>query len=893
MATVEPQQLRALVGMVVRSDDHRSVVAVRSDGSWHGPAVLDGPRPVSVQVCASPLAVRAAMADRSDDSVLAVLTPCSDHELGPDVLARIAKGRVLSVDPFSAVLALFDAVVLDPALTRDERWLVDDLIEIAPPGGWSAVRPPNGMLDVDRAWEVWHTHRFAGRAMPTDLVAVLDFVTEPAVAHLLDELGEVRRARIATRWAGGADPVDVILDVVGSGRSQDAIALGSIAGVLWAATDDPVIAQQQALGRARFEGLLGRDQLSTQSAAAWAEATAVITARPDAPPAHLDRAQQLLTDAAVGSLAVLSDQLSAGFDQRLAALGAALTRRNLAQAEHVLAWLAAHRLAPIRRRQMSTASAAVRILRRSGASAAESGAVGGFADAVRAYAADGAWVDEARRLLNDGDQPAEIGAAYSQLCQDIDGERRAFDRRFASLLADWSVGEPSPHDGLAPLEHLLTDVVAPVALAAPVLFVVCDGMSLAVGNELLRDLRTESWVPAAPIGAARWPTGVALLPTVTEVSRTSLFCGRRVEGGQPEERAGFAAHPALRAASAAARPPVLFHKGQLVGPNGWALADDVRAIVADAGQRVVGVVINAVDDHLNRGQQVQVEWGLETMRPLRWLLDAALEAGRVVVVTADHGHVIHGEGAILRPAGADQGERWRTAPPVAAEDEIEIAGPRVLKGGRVVLPADERIRYGGHKHGYHGGATPQEVLVPVAVVARVLPPGWEYRPLAVPTWWSGAPEAVPTVASVATDAPAPRPLPPVRRTAQPTLFEPEPAVTPMTTAPVESAGAASWAEGFVNSPTFVAHQARTRLPRPLAPGRVAAYLGTIHANGGTIPLVTLAARIGEPADQSRMTLTMVQRLVNVDGAEVLAIRSDQSVELNVELLATQFEVELS
>ena len=46
--------------------------------------------------------------------VLAILTPCTDRDLGLDVLARLAKGRVLPMDPFSAVLALFGARVLDP-----------------------------------------------------------------------------------------------------------------------------------------------------------------------------------------------------------------------------------------------------------------------------------------------------------------------------------------------------------------------------------------------------------------------------------------------------------------------------------------------------------------------------------------------------------------------------------------------------------------------------------------------------------------------------------------------------------------------------------------------------------------------------------------------------------
>ena len=44
------------------------------------------------------------------------------------------------------------------------------------------------------------------------------------------------------------------------------------------------------------------------------------------------------------------------------------------------------------------------------------------------------------------------------------------------------------------------------------------------------------------------------------------------------------------------------------------------------------------------------------------------------------------------------------------------------------------------------------------------------------------------------------------------------------------------------------------------------FLDLIDANGGTIPLAALSARTGEPPDTLRMALTLVQRLVNLDGA---------------------------
>jgi hypothetical protein len=880
MPTVDAQQLRAVVGAAHRIGERLVPVAVRADPQWSGPDVLDGATPIRVAVCPSPLAVRAALADYSAESgeLLAMLTPCDDRDLGPDVLARVAKRRVLSLDPFTAVTALFGATVLDPTLVRDDRWLIDDLIELAPPGGWPAARPVSGVLDADLAWQTWHRERFGDVAIPGSVADVIEIGERSAVGETLRSLIEERRHRVATRWAQGVAPVELLVDLIAYGNTDDLVAFGLIADVLYAITDDPALAHQQTLARVRFEPVLGRDRLNAAAARRWADAAHQLLDTSGSPSTHLDRAEQLLADNGSADLAVLSDRLPRGFELRLAVLAGALRTEDIAAAETALADIRRHQLALRRPARVAKAEAALRLLRRSRRRGTTTPA-SSFAEAVTGYAADGAWVDELRLRLADGDSVPELAAVYTDLGAAIDAERREADVQFATLLADWSKSEPVHDPRLAPLEHVLTEIVAPVAADAPVLVLVCDGMSLAVANELLRDIALEGWTLATPADREAWPTGVALLPTVTEVSRTSLLAGSRIEGGQAEEQTGFTSHPALRAASNPAKPPVLFHKGRLMGPSGQALPDDVRAVLADTAQRVVGVVVNTVDDHLNRGQQIHVDWGLDTIKPVAWLLDAAAEAGRVVVLTADHGHVIHGEGAMLRPAGSDVGERWRTAPPEPQPDEVEVAGPRVLKSGRVVLPADGRIRYGGHKHGYHGGATPQEVLVPVAVLARTLPEGWVHRPLAAPAWWNAEP-SLPALSP----APArPRPAPPTRAP-QPTLFEPEPAPA----AEPVSAGVDTWVTTLLAGPTFVAQ--RQRLPRPIPDERIAGYLRHIHHNGGEIPLATLATRTGEPPDQLRMTLTMLQRLLNVDGTEILAVRGDQTVELNTSLLAIQFEV---
>jgi len=884
MPRADAAQVRALVAANRRPDDRRSALAVHADPEWSGPDVLDGSdAPVRVVTCRSPLAVREALLDHEQHAgeLLVLLTLCSGGDLGLDVRARLVKGEVLPLDPFGSVLALFQATVLDPQVVA-ERWLIDDLIALAPAGGWPDRQPLGGVLDVDLAWRVWQ-HARLGLSDPPDTVpAVLALGDRPEVGAALGELAAERRARVADRWAaGGAGPIPVLVDLLATGHGGDLLALGLVAQTLWNATDDPVLAHSQTVARARLESLLGRDRLDQYAAAEWGGAAEAALETEDSPAAVLDAADRLLADAGTAELAVLSDSLPRGFEERLAALGRSLAAEDLDGALAALEPVRGHRHARRRSHRVEMAEAAVRLLRRSGLAPAS--APSAFASAAAGYAADGAFLDEARQLLAEGDQVPELASAYTSLSDVAARQRSGETARFVELLASWSDSEPLPDRRVVPIEQVLAMVVAPVAAAAPVLVVVCDGMGLPVAHVLLRDLADEGWAPAMPAERDGWPVGVAVLPTVTEASRTALLCGQRTVGGQQEERAGFASHPLLRAASSPTRPPVLFHKADLVTASGVALPDEVRRLVADPDQRVVGVVVNAVDDHLARGQQLRVGWDLVSLRPLSWLLDAAAEAGRVVVLTADHGHVLDGGRSRYRPLGGVGGERWRTAPPPAGDGEVEIAGPRVLLGGgRVILPADDRLRYGVPKHGYHGGATPEEVLVPVEVLARRLPDRWVHRPLAAPAWWTGETPA-------ARPSPAPAAKPPGRRAGtgqQPALFGP-----PAGERPVPPR--AGWVDDLLTSPAFVANHQRARLPRPLADERLRRYLDLIDANGGTIPLAALSARTGEPPDTLRMALTLVQRLVNLDGAEVLAVRADGTVELNRELLALQFEVDVS
>ena len=107
------------------------------------------------------------------------------------------------------------------------------------------------------------------------------------------------------------------------------------------------------------------------------------------------------------------------------------------------------------------------------------------------------------------------------------------------------------------LEELLPEVILPLARSAPVLLLVLDGMSAGVGAEVVASVlsRTgDGWAEALLPGQSRRAAALAVLPTLTEVSRASLLCGELRTGGQDVERRGYDA--LTRACRPAGRGPV-------------------------------------------------------------------------------------------------------------------------------------------------------------------------------------------------------------------------------------------------------------------------------------------------------------------------------------------------
>jgi hypothetical protein len=415
-------------------------------------------------------------------------------------------------------------------------------------------------------------------------------------------------------------------------------------------------------------------------------------------------------------------------------------------------------------------------------------------------------------------------------------------------------------------------------------------MSVAVSHELIAHLTRQDWVVLCEDGRHATRPGVAALPSTTEVSRASLLCGALTLGGQAVERKGFAAHAGLLAHCRRGAPPVLFHKADVQAVDETGLATEVRHEIASSHRRVVGVVINAVDDYLLKSEQIDVSWSHETIQGLRALLDEARAAGCVVVLLSDHGHVFEYQTQQRRHDG---GERWRPDDGVPAAGEFRIAGHRVVMPDthQLIAPWTETVRYSGKKNGYHGGLSPQEMIIPITVLCagEPFPSGWSEAPIDIPDWWDESFEAQGPIdrgVLPAPDAPQAETFGPLFDFVQAHRQAPAHEVS---NGPSEEAETV-WVAGLLVSPILREQKAIAGRSVP-DDAFIRKFLESLARRGGKLTSTALARTLDYPLFRLRRLLAVMQRVLNLDGYAVLTYDdASDTVELNQELLCRQFEL---
>lgn len=960
------QQVRAVLEKVPTA----RALAVRAEPRWTGGTLDVGGRTVAVRPCTSPLAVRATLADHLDPAgggtspgttgseVVVIVCDLADADLGNDVLARLAGARVWGLEPWNAVQGLFGVRRLDAAFRKDQGWIAEALLTHVPA---DTARSLTGraVLSVEVALDALAQQILGADHLSIDGViaaASADAGGAP-FARLADVAPETRDGLLGALAERHGPLGALVAAIVGNGHGADLVAAGVAARAVYGQGE-----HDGGRPAGRLEARLGIAAIEPTTAAALA--TRCEEALGELARTDTDRAGQVLATAAALAGDVdaahpeASAWLPAGFDRRLevaaglidvaldrlaAVAGAAGTApgtddqlRNLvADVATAVDRVADHRSATTGagRRRLAHLHMAARLLTwlatpagvgpgglGAGLDPATPAGPVSFEEAAAAYTAEGAWVDRARRRLWHGDADPALGATYRRVIDALVARRRPQNQRFAELLAAWTTTPGAPatrtRHRLVCVEDVAAEIVAPLARATPaeptpVLVVVLDGCGLSSFGELagqFAELGYRELVTTSDDGtpSPRW-SGVAALPTVTEVSRASLLAGRLDQGNQDHERRAFERCEPLRIDG---RSGVLFHQNRLLGAAGVALAPEVTAALAGSGPAVVGVVVNTIDDHLKRGTFPD-ELRLDDLTALVPLLETARTHGRTVIVTADHGHVLAqpddgGTGSFQ--GGGTGGERWRHADREPEAAEVRLRGDRVVLGGTngVLAPWDDDFRYGAKAGGYHGGATPEEVLVPVAVFAPAgldPLPGWEHAAPATPLWWElrlPAYETVPldTVASLAPPA-KPRRRPKVDES-QPAMFD-VPAAAPPGPAPIagstggpSATGEPAWVTALLASEVWQLQRGATGARAPLADDRVRAVLSALHRRGGVASFATITTEAAVPAGRLAGFLTHLARVLNVDGYAVLEVDATSAeARLSLPLLAQQFEISVT
>ncbi|WP_083184909.1 BREX-2 system phosphatase PglZ [Mycobacterium malmoense] len=863
---VSPAMVQQRAADLVKSDAH--ILLLRARPEWSHGDVKVGDAVVRVLPGVSQLAVLDILDSLAVDERAVVLTDRPADDLGDAVLSRAYKYGIELPDEWQAVPRLFPGATEVGSDLRRLDWAATALLDHQPPGGWPRSVEP--ALTARHAVGSLLAHVLGlGADAQLDGVVLLTALGRRNVRAAWAAVDSQLRRHLID-WAGNelGDPAALALQIAQQNEHITPLAVGLALDVLWPEDGAPPT-ETQVSARVRVEAFVDGKAVAIDSAKAIARLTkaAVLRLEVDDSPelgVVLQQAEALLGDLGWPEGAEQSAVLHPGYLARVRALASALTSGGYV--EEALVRVLEHRDAA----SSQAPTMAVRLHRWLASAEEASTSLGGD---IQRQMNDGAWVDAAVGAVWHGSADPVVAAAYQQLLEKVHIRRTQRDSSAASRMDEVNRADDQRAVGV---ERLLAETVNPWRGKAGALLVVLDGMSGAIATALASEvsrLGLVEWVPAST-HARR--SVVAALPSLTNISRTSLFCGEIRSGTGEDERRGLAtAFPGAK----------LFHKNDLRSEGGASLPGDVIAAIQDTAVPVVGVVINTIDDATHKNDMSAWDWDLRSLDPLRALLETAISARRTVILTSDHGHVVERGTEALSVNGAES--RWRPASTGPAGDgEVLVSGSRVVApGGEAVLLWRGDAHYGPRHAGYHGGASLAELTIPVLVFQAATvttgAAGWEQAAPQAPLWWND-----PISRGSSTEAP-PKPVQQKTKT-EPSrqgdgLFE-------LDDLPTRPASPAGLVEAVLSSATY-AEQKRMAGRRALDDRTAEAVLRALVERGGRAHQDTVAAAAGISIADLGQVFAAVRRLLNVDGYGVIELDTDGvTLRLDEQLLREQFEL---
>jgi len=791
-----------------------------------------------------------------------------------DISCRLAGGRIYHVARDARLAALFGARQVDQGLasTAIARLVlsggVDGLrkitgLRLTTTDLWTRVLEarfgiPESSLDSGAAWLRWARSSDAGPAFARACEGddLLRAVRHELLGWLEERLGSVGVLGFRAWELGLVDrALQALLLLAAVEQNGDAYLRGLVNGQI--ASIAPGLANEV------------RGAYASGSAQSLLET--VLSVEDEADRRLLEGAQQHAMSGGASALATASDWLPVGHASREAAVAEALTKfidaPSAEALEAVLAafdHLSAHRLDhAIRRsehieaRKMAARLSAWLLARRVRPQLPEHGSPWQPAlELARRYTEEGGFLDWARQSLR-GMRGAggALMAAVRRLSVAVDAVARADDQRFATAYVSW-VDAGKPSNEVLPIEHVTKRIVAQFLKGGEhrrLLLVLMDGMSYAAAVQVLQRLRDQRrWSPIAWRlsgwnGQLPIPPVLAAAPTLTEVSRAALFAGvadpRFGDQGTDKDEARWASNPHVRDLVGEEPLKVFFRREIHAGHE---LIEEVKQAIA-GDQRVVAVVVNAIDEQLKGSLQVAVDYSKTPILPLEALLSAADGAERAVLLVADHGHVAGDAMRVVAgriPARREGGARWRALAEGEQPQDGEVLLPRTSwkpRGAAGVAALWDTAQANRAPHyGEHGGLSLAEAVAPAFLIA----PEWldrvagddvelSCRVLPEPDWWT-LKIARPAVTSV---APVEEPSTPAK--AQLKLIAEEPAKMPTASPPASTELALV---GRLRASKLFTQQV-AGVPKPDAE-RILTWLAVLVEAGGSLAAADFARLCG-------------------------------------------------
>jgi hypothetical protein len=234
-------QIKAQVSAILQRSNGSPVIGIHAQGRWTGDRQqFDGNQCYVIDQCDSPLALRIALQQGQQeratnealkDSTQVIVTPLPESELAEDILIRLVKQRLFTIDSWQIVKSLFRAKNIDPRLIQ-HQWLPEVLMDWVPPNHCFPVM--GGFLDAEVVWPLLLDHGLGLDVERPGLPSILHWSTDLEHVKRYQQAPQEFRTAAGEWLASLAGPaVKTVLHCVEHNQQPDALPLGLAATVVY------------------------------------------------------------------------------------------------------------------------------------------------------------------------------------------------------------------------------------------------------------------------------------------------------------------------------------------------------------------------------------------------------------------------------------------------------------------------------------------------------------------------------------------------------------------------------------------------------------------------------------------------------------------------------------